>query len=325
MMSATDKDTVAVIGSGIIGMTTALCLSQAGYKPVIISRERPAETTSAVAAALWYPYKAEPIAKVSTWAKVSLDKFRQEQTIPEAGIVWRDFTEYLNPDSDLPWWHTEVEGFKCNMQPVDLPVGRRLICHYRVPIIDSSMYLAYLQRLLHESDVQFLQAELADIDRAFDTAGIVVNCSGIGAVTLVKDPELYPARGQVIRIRRQANHQAVVDLTQEPKLAHITPRINDTILGGTYEKNEFSRQASVATTQEIIDRCRTLFPDLGEVSERDILGVSCGLRPVRSTVRVEQDSHSKGRLFHNYGHGGAGFTLSWGCAQEICDLVKAAG
>jgi D-amino-acid oxidase len=161
------------------------------------------------------------------------------------------------------------------------------------------------------------------IDEAFEIDNVVVNCFGIGAIALCNDHDLHPARGQVIRIKKRPEHLPLVDATLEPKLAHITPRTNDTILGGTYEPNESSLKPSHDETLVIIQRCKNISPALGEVSDSDILGVSCGLRPVRSSVRVEQERHGPGNwLFHNYGHGGAGFTLAWGCARAICELVR---
>jgi len=72
-----DQANVAVIGNGVIGMTTALSLSAAGYKPVVISKDRYFETTSAVAAAFWYPYKAEPREKSAGWAQRSLSVYKE--------------------------------------------------------------------------------------------------------------------------------------------------------------------------------------------------------------------------------------------------------
>ncbi len=315
---------VAVIGSGIIGMTTALCLSRAGYRPIVISKDHVSETTSAVAAAFWYPFKAEPMHKVSGWAQRSLSVFREEEHIPETGVVWHEFSELLLPDADLPWWHTSVDGFRCAEQVTELPVGRRRACYFSVPVIDTTMYLAYLEQSLTDRNVPFERAEFHSIDEAFEICETVVNCSGLGAVDLVQDFDLHPARGQVVRIKKKPTHRPVIDLTQDPKLAHVTPRVHDTILGGTYENNVSSIEPSQTTTAAIIERCKSILPELGNVPDDEILGVSCGLRPVRSSVRVEGERLEKGWLFHNYGHGGAGFTLAWGCAEEICALVSAA-
>lgn len=320
----TEKANVAIVGSGIIGMTTALCLSRAGHRPIIVSKDPVSKTTSAVAAAFWYPFKAEPVHKVSGWAQRSLSVFREAERIPETGVVWHEFTQLLTPEDELPWWHTDVDGFRCDEHATDLIVGRRRLCHFNVPIIDTTMYLTYLERSLKDHNVPFEIAELQCIDDAFDIAETVVNCSGIGAIKLVQDSDLHPARGQVIRIKKKSTHKPVIDLTQDPKLAHVTPRVHDTILGGTYENNVSSLDPSQTATREIIERCKSILPELGDLLDGDILGVQCGLRPVRSSVRVERERLDKGWLFHNYGHGGAGFTLAWGCAEEICAMISAA-
>jgi D-amino-acid oxidase len=184
------------------------------------------------------------------------------------------------------------------------------------------MYLAYLERSLMDSHVSFERAELNSINEAFDIAETVINCTGIGAGKLVQDFDLHPARGQVIRIKKKPTHRSIIDVTQDPKLAHVTPRVHDTILGGTYENNVWNLEPNQTTTSEIIDRCKSILPELGDITDDEILGVYCGLRPVRSAVRVERERLDKGWLFHNYGHGGAGFTLAWGCAEEVCALVK---
>ncbi|MFM7282729.1 MAG: FAD-dependent oxidoreductase [Planctomycetia bacterium] len=66
--------------------------------------------------------------------------------------------------------------------------------------------------------------------------------------------------------------------------------------------------------RSIIERCARLEPGLRDAT---VLGTSVGLRPARSAVRLEPESSPAGRIVHNYGHGGAGVTLSWGCAQEV--------
>lgn len=318
-----EKAKIAVVGSGVIGMTTALCLARNAYKTTVVAKDRHAQTTSASAAALWYPFKAEPKEKVAAWAQRSLAVFREMESIPEAGVVWPEFSELLLPEADLPWWRTTVEGFRYDDQIVSLPAGRRRVCHYYVPIMDTNTYLDYLYQSLKALDVAFVEADLSSIDQAFDFGETVVNCSGIGAIKLVNDHDLHPGRGQVVRIKRQPSHLPVLDLTQDPKFAHVTPRLHDTIVGGTYEEGVFSLEPDPNETMAIIERCKAIFPALGEVSKSDILGTVCGLRPVRSAVRVEPERFGKSWIFHNYGHGGAGFTLSWGCAEEIVSLVEA--
>jgi D-amino-acid oxidase len=73
------------------------------------------------------------------------------------------------------------------------------------------------------------------------------------------------------------------------------------------------------TAQEILEKCRLLEPALSQAA---ILGHAVGLRPGRREVRLELEWLAGGRaVIHNYGHGGAGFTLSWGCAREVVELA----
>jgi D-amino-acid oxidase len=65
-------------------------------------------------------------------------------------------------------------------------------------------------------------------------------------------------------------------------------------------------------TVRILDQARSLGLPVGAVKT-----VRAGLRPYRLEVRLERE----GRVIHNYGHGGAGYTLSRGCAEDVARLV----
>ena len=71
--------------------------------------------------------------------------------------------------------------------------------------------------------------------------------------------------------------------------------------------------------EAIVRRCAALRPQLAGAR---VLGHRVGLRPVRDAVRLEREPLSGGRvLVHNYGHGGAGITVAWGCAEEAARLA----
>ena len=58
--------------------------------------------------------------------------------------------------------------------------------------------------------------------------------------------------------------------------------------------------------------------------EARVITERVGLRPCRPEVRLEAETLPGGRvLWHNYGHGGAGVTLSWGCARELTAALTA--
>lgn len=312
---------IVVIGSGVIGLTTAFCLAKENYKVKVIARSSYEHTTSAVAAAFFYPYKAEPFDKVANWMNASLCRFRDLSLNPSSGVVWNDFCELLLPDANIPWWHDYVDSFKLDEQTIELPVGKRIRCHYRVPVIDSSVYLKFLHYSLGELGVNFVFEEVADLKDCFDSNSLVVNCSGLGARELCNDTDLHAARGQVICINLDKPHNALVDLSIDGRIAHIIPRVKDSVLGGTYEPDAYGLESDSNVTNQIIDNCKKSFPHIEGLDHKNVIAVNCGLRPVRSRVRLEKESHGSKWILHNYGHGGAGFTLSWGCAMEICKMA----
>ena len=103
-------------------------------------------------------------------------------------------------------------------------------------------------------------------------------------------------------------------------MTYIIPRGDDCILGGTAEKGVWDDTPSAETTANILRRARTLEPRLHDA---EVLSVAAGLRPGRDAVRLEAEPlGERCTLLHNYGHGGAGFTLAWGCADEVVRLAK---
>ncbi len=97
---------VLVIGCGVSGLTTGLRLLQAGYTVRIWARDLPPHTTSNVAAAIWFPYKAYPIDRVTNWGKIVFQKFKELQFVEGSGILVSNVIEFKPVASPDPWWVT---------------------------------------------------------------------------------------------------------------------------------------------------------------------------------------------------------------------------
>ena len=97
---------------------------------------------------------------------------------------------------------------------------------------------------------------------------------------------------------------------------YAIPRANDCVFGGTNDLSD-NLAADPATTSRIVAECSRVL----NIDKPPVLAERVGLRPFRrSGVRLERDRLRDGRtVIHNYGHGGAGFTLSWGCAREVLE------
>ncbi|MEM6723353.1 MAG: FAD-dependent oxidoreductase, partial [Bacteroidota bacterium] len=142
--------------------------------------------------------------------------------------------------------------------------------------------------------------------------------TGLGARTLVNDPELYPIRGQLLKVAMdQAPTAVYTDDEGTNALAYIIPRSDGVILGGTTEQHQEREQTDPQTLQAIRQRCERILPALKNAT---IIDQYAGLRPARSQVRLEIDPQYP-NLIHNYGHGGSGYTVCWGCAEAVKQLI----
>jgi len=101
-------------------------------------------------------------------------------------------------------------------------------------------------------------------------------------------------------------------------LMYVIPRTNDCVFGGTNDVSD-NLDPDPATTKAIVAECSRVL----EIEKPRVLRERVGLRPFRkSGVRLEKEKLRDGRtVIHNYGHGGSGFTLSWGCAEKVVELA----
>ena len=283
--------------------------------------------TSEVAAAVWYPYKAYPEDRVNAWGAAtyrSLQQLAAQESPEEHGIILSNVLEVFQQPTRDPWWLPTVEATFRHARSDELPSGYTDGYVFQAPVVDMSIYLAYLQRRFTRAGGEIMRHHISSLGQAFTECPIVVNCTGLGARELVGDSSLYPALGQVVRIRkREGIDQVVMDDYGPNKVAYVVPRLHDVVLGGIDDEHNENLLPDPEVTADILRRCSNLVPHISHIQPEDILGVACGLRPVRPAVRLELEEISPGRwAVHNYGHGGAGVTLSWGCATEVADLVR---
>lgn len=300
---------VIVVGAGVVGLSCAVRLLEAGHRVDVVARDLPRETTSAVAAALWYPYRALPQDRVTAWSASTYETFAGLAEVPDNGVRMLVGTEVLAASTADPWWREAVPDLsRVTRLPGDYADGWSFVA----PVVDMPAYLDWLTGRVLELGGTVTRLNLSALPTGGD---LVVNCSGIGARLLGSDPTVTPVQGQVVYVEQFGLDSWWLDGAGP---TYVVPRQHEIVVGGTAEEGEWSRTPSPAVAQAILDRASGLVPELASAT---VLRHKVGLRPARPAVRLERADH----VVHCYGHGGSGVTLSWGCADEVVGLVSDGG
>ncbi|MCX4704988.1 FAD-binding oxidoreductase [Streptomyces sp. NBC_01352] len=314
-MESERQDAVVVVGGGVIGLTTALVLAERGRRVRVWTRDPAERTTSAVAGALWWPYAIEPVELARTWALRSLDVYEKLAASPEVTGV--RMVEGVLGEADLDqavaWAGARLPGLRAATAEEYAGTGMWA----RLPLIDMSTHLPWLrERFLAAGGVIETRtvAGLAEVD-----APVVVNCTGLDARELVPDASVRPVRGQLVLVENPGIRTWLVSTDAAGETAYCFPQPGRLVLGGTTDEDQWSLEPDPAVAEAIVRRCAALRP---EIAGARVLGHLVGLRPSRDAVRLERELLPDGRvLVHNYGHGGGGVTVAWGCAEEASGLA----
>ncbi|MDG4863525.1 FAD-dependent oxidoreductase [Streptomyces sp. T-3] len=310
---------VVVVGGGVIGLTTAIVLAEQGSRVRVWSKEPSERTTSAVAGALCWPYHIEPAELVDAWSVRSLREYEALAGDSEATGVRRVTGVQADTPLDfMPVWTDALPGAR-EARADELPKGFAQGLRATVPLIDMKAHLGYLKRRLSAAGGVVEARAVSGFDEAARVAPVVVNCTGLGARELVPDPSVQPVRGQLVIVENPGIEEWFAAANSPTEITYVLPHPFGVVLGGTSQPGSWDRTADPATARAIVERASLLHPGLARAR---VLEHRVGLRPVRPAVRIERELREGGGvLVHNYGHGGAGVTVAWGCAEAAAALV----
>ncbi|XP_010705792.1 D-aspartate oxidase isoform X2 [Meleagris gallopavo] len=272
-----------------------------------------------------HTYPGTPIHVQKQWFKETftyLFAISNSDEASEAGIhLVSGWQIFKNPsEAEVPFWSDIVLGFR----PMSAAELQKFPQHshgqaFTTLKCDCPPYLLWLEKRLKANGVQIHTRKVTDLWELHREYDIVVNCVGIGARQLVGDQQLFPIRGQVLKVHAPWVKNFIRD---GDGLTYIYPGIDSVTLGGTREKESWCLSPDPGTTKDIFDRCCSLEPSLQRAQD---IRVKVGLRPSRSCVRLQREVLSQGGakllVVHNYGHGSGGFSVHRGTAEEAAHLV----
>ncbi len=310
------RKNIAVIGAGISGLSCALRLCD-DHNVTILAKNFSPEITSNRAAAFWFPYHIRNDKRGISWCNESYRWYKMFSEDERTGVSMRLLVKVLRKgvEEEEPIWIDFMpENSYRELDKTDLDPAYAKVYHIAVPLIETQLFLPFLMDVLEKKDVKVQQHEvssLAEIAAGYD---LIINCSALGARALCNDETVIPVRGQVALL--EPGEKMPIFLDNEKPL-YVVPRRDAIIIGGTYEEHIFDDVTEPATVERLLATAYEAFPQL---RRHGFTGSWAGLRPYRPEVRVELEAGTN--IIHNYGHGGSGFTLAFGCAGAVCSIVN---
>ncbi|CAL8135315.1 unnamed protein product [Orchesella dallaii] len=327
---------IAVVGAGIIGLSSAISIQRSfpDVKTItLITEKLSPHTTGDGAAGVWSPYLLgdTPEKDVYRWAKATHDFLHNQWRTEDGGVIGISMLPVIRVVSEEetsdPMWKDIVFGFR-KMKLDELAVFKKPSLKTGYSFVsftcEAAKLLPYFLDIFKRSGGNVVIRRVDNITELQHEFDIVVNCTGVQANRIVPDPLVQPKRGQVMRVLAPTVKWAILEDDDDGN--YIIPNQDAVVLGGTHQEGDWNTEVYSEDTVHITKGCFRIIPSL---KNAQVFKEWVGLRPGRPAVRLEMEKigiSSQGKIpftvIHNYGHGGSGLTLFWGCALRTTDLVK---
>ena len=337
---------IAVIGAGIIGSSTAYHLStlfpKGNCQITLISDKFSPYTTSDLSSGCIIPFDVTDLPSSDTiegscgdikrWARETIDYVQDLYHSPEVaqiGVTHIYGCEaFAGPAKDEdPWWAYLTHGFRRitnedEKKLFNVPSGYDDVIFFGMYLLDCRMYLPWLLSNFKKNGGIVKQQKVSDLTELAKDYNLTINCTGLGASTLVPDEDLFPISGEAISVSAPwlKNFLVLGDKSDAQEFLYIFPRSAEVVIGGTAKPNDWNDKSNTDKNISRLDTAKNAIPGLASAR---VLSTWVGLRPGRAKIRLTCEKLSNSTtMIHCYGHGSKGISLHWGNALEIGRLVS---
>ncbi|KAJ5304952.1 uncharacterized protein N7443_004612 [Penicillium atrosanguineum] len=317
---------VTILGAGVIGLLSALALTDAGYKVTIVARDLPGDESqdwaSPWAGAAIFPYSD------SEGHSLQVESFKYFWALahrdPTSGVQVVKATEFYDDrDDDSTVWYKSLVPQYRRIPTEDLPKGVKVGFTYKTMTVNPVVFLPWVRKQLEARGVCFIRKEVSEIEEVKRITGneVIVHATGLGAYNLADDKDVVAHRGQTMFVKTDFDELMML---QGSQYTYIIPRMHSggVIIGGISQEGNLDREVDQKLRPDILARVQNISKnrlesvDLESPSTKNIVA----FRPGRKGgYRLE----SEGKVVHAYGFGGMGYIYGYGAALEVRGLVEA--
>jgi glycine/D-amino acid oxidase-like deaminating enzyme len=262
-METTSDRTVAVLGSGVIGMTTARLLVELGLRVTIYAKEPWNETTSKVAGGQWAPstVDCENVQLAKDVIRASYKKFVSSIGSTYGVSKVPNYTKRPQEDLDkvieLFPPGTKEELIPARQPVSQLPFGQNMGAGflYQTLLIEPPIFLKQLHTELVANNVPVRHAVFSTPGDVFRLPeNIIVNCTGFGARELWDDKEVVPVKGHLAMLPPQPDLKYLFS-----RNGQMFARSDAVVIGGTMEPCIENRTPYPSVCQSLVDDIKGVF------------------------------------------------------------------
>jgi glycine/D-amino acid oxidase-like deaminating enzyme len=267
LAEATGQRRFAVLGCGVMGLTTARLLQDRGFEATIYARELPPDTTSNIAGGQWSPYSVFDAGQTTAEFRAQFERaarlahrYYQNLVGTHYGVRWID--NYVlsqrpfgaQPDDPLGDLFLDEREIPASEHPFNAPYVRR----FTTMLIEPATFIGAVTRdflarggRIHVREFRE-RTELTSLDEP-----AIINCTGLGSHELFGDTALLPIKGQLVVLLPQPEVDYIV-----LGRGYMFPRSDGIVLGGTHDRGDWSRTVDPAATDRIVGGHRSLFESM---------------------------------------------------------------